>query len=29
LDWNYIENWCGEHGTLKLLQDLRNSIGTL
>ena len=27
LDWGYIERWCDEHGTRKLLDDLRRSIG--
>ena len=29
LDWAYIERWCDEHGTRKLLDDLRRSIGPL
>ena len=29
LDWPYIEQWCDEHGTRKLLDDLRRSIGPL
>jgi hypothetical protein len=26
LDWNYIRKWCGEHGTLALLDEIRHSI---
>lgn len=26
LDWNYIENWCRKHGTLALMQKIRQSI---
>jgi hypothetical protein len=26
LDWPYIEQWCDQHGTRKLLDDLRRSI---
>lgn len=26
LDWNYIENWCRQHGTLAQFQELRSSI---
>ncbi|MGA2443603.1 MAG: hypothetical protein ABSH08_21835 [Tepidisphaeraceae bacterium] len=29
LDWAYVERWCDEHGTRKLLDDLRRSIGSL
>ncbi len=29
LDWPYIERWCDEHGTRKLLDHLRHSIGPL
>lgn len=29
LDWPYIEQWCDKHGTRKLLDDLRQSIGHL
>jgi hypothetical protein len=26
LDWDYVENWCRQHGTLDTLQDLRRSV---
>jgi hypothetical protein len=26
LDWNYIENWCRKHGTIALMQKIRQSI---
>jgi predicted nucleotidyltransferase len=26
LDWDYIHKWCTEHGTMELLQELRDSI---
>lgn len=26
LDWNYIENWCRQHGTLEKLQMLRREV---
>ncbi len=26
LDWGYIEHWCGNHGTLGLLKNIRDSI---
>lgn len=29
LHWPYIEQWCDQHGTRKILEDLRNSIGPL
>jgi hypothetical protein len=29
LDWNYIRKWCGEHGTLTLLDEIRASIPPL
>jgi hypothetical protein len=29
MDWAYVERWCDEHGTRKLLDDLRRSIGSL
>jgi len=29
LDWAYVERWCDEHGTRKLLDVLRRSIGSL
>ncbi|MCO6043816.1 hypothetical protein NG895_07840 [Aeoliella sp. ICT_H6.2] len=27
LDWPYIEHWCGEHGTLEKLSELRTQLG--
>lgn len=29
LDWSYIEHWCQQHGTLRLLCDTRASIPPL
>jgi hypothetical protein len=29
MDWAYVERWCDVHGTRKLLDDLRRSIGPL
>ena len=26
LDWNHIENWCRQHGTLARLEEIRRSI---
>ncbi len=26
MDWDYIHKWCGEHGTMELLRELRDSI---
>lgn len=26
LDWNYIERWGADHGTLALLAEIRRSI---
>jgi hypothetical protein len=26
LDWPYIERWCGRHGTLALLEEIRRSV---
>jgi hypothetical protein len=26
LDWNYIRQWCAHHGTIKLLDEIRDSI---
>jgi hypothetical protein len=26
LDWDYIHKWCSEHGTMDLLQQIRDSI---
>lgn len=26
LDWDYIRKWCVEHGTLALLDEIRQSI---
>jgi len=26
LDWNYIDHWCDQHGTRKILDDIRNGI---
>lgn len=26
LDWNYIENWCHQHGSLARLQELRHEV---
>ncbi len=26
LDWPYIEKWCGEHGTLALLNEIRRTV---
>jgi hypothetical protein len=26
LDWAYIEQWCGQHGTLALLEEVRRSL---
>jgi len=26
LDWPYVEEWCRQHGTLRLLQEIRASI---
>jgi hypothetical protein len=26
LDWGYLERWCGKHGTLRLLQEIRDSL---
>jgi hypothetical protein len=26
LDWAYIEQWCGRHGTLALLEEIRRSL---
>jgi predicted nucleotidyltransferase len=26
LDWNYIENWCRQHGSLARLQELRRVV---
>lgn len=26
LDWDYIRHWCGQHGTLELLEQVRRSI---
>jgi hypothetical protein len=28
LDWAYVESWCGQHGTLDVLQQLRRSVQT-
>ena len=25
LDWVYVENWCRQHGTVDILQDVRRS----
>lgn len=27
LDWPYIQKWCGEHGTLHLLEQIQAEIG--
>jgi hypothetical protein len=29
LDWPYVRKWCGEHGTLGLLDDLRRELGAV
>lgn len=26
LDWEYIEHWCGQHGKLALLQEIRSGL---
>ncbi len=26
LDWPYIENWCRQHGTLELMEEIRQSV---
>lgn len=26
LDWEYVENWCRQHGTLDALQDVRRAV---
>jgi hypothetical protein len=26
LNWKYIEEWCGRHDTLKLMESIRRSI---
>ncbi len=26
LDWGYIMGWCKEHGSLRLLEEIRGSI---
>ena len=26
LDWPYIQKWCGQHGTLALLDEIRRSV---
>ena len=26
LDWSYIENWCRQHGTLALMEEIRSSV---
>jgi hypothetical protein len=26
LDWGYIEKWCGQHGTLPLLERIRRTV---
>jgi hypothetical protein len=28
LDWPYLEHWCGQHGTLQLLHDLKQEAAT-
>ena len=28
LDWPYVEQWCGRHGTLALMEGIRRSIPT-
>ena len=29
LDWNYLEHWCDEHGTRKLLEEIRATLPAL
>jgi hypothetical protein len=29
LDWPYIQKWCGQHGTLALLDEIRRSVPKL
>jgi hypothetical protein len=26
LDWNYVQQWCEQHGTRALLDQIRDSI---
>jgi hypothetical protein len=26
IDWPYVENWCGQHGSRKLLDQIRTDI---
>jgi hypothetical protein len=29
LDWKYIEHWCGQHGTLEILNKLRQQVKSI
>jgi hypothetical protein len=29
LDWSYIKNWCDQHGTLNLLEEIRRTVPKL
>jgi predicted nucleotidyltransferase len=29
LDWHYIENWCKQHGSLGLMQQIRQSVSDI
>ena len=26
LDWTYIESWCDQHGTRKLMEEIRRTV---